>query len=168
MLNDILKKIRAQMDIDINLIIAESETTVERIAHETKLNKEKIIWNAKTEEMKAKIDVQCEIEYIKADADLKCALNEKEGGKKIMRAEKISTPLNRQLNDYTTNVRKIQVQDALAKNDNLVLTGTHGGKMANKLLLVEAALKDVTNANRKQLMDTEKLSLLTGFAKLMK
>ena len=46
----------------------------------------------------------------------------------------------RHLNRYTSKKLKIQVFEALASNDKLVITGNSGGLVANRMLMVDAAL----------------------------
>lgn len=58
----------------------------------------------------------------------------------IFEAEGISAPLNRYLNEHTTELLKLKAQCALAMNEHLVVTGIEGGKAANTLLQANAIL----------------------------
>ena len=63
----------------------------------------------------------------------------------LYRAEGISAPKNKELNEYLSSMRKIKAQEALANNDKLVVTGTSGGQTANQMLLADAALNNSKN-----------------------
>lgn len=92
----------------------------------------------------------------------------------IFAAEGISGPLNRNLNDHSTELLKLKAQYALALNDKvctssdniictrrrhitrffynqqLVVTGVDGGKVANALLQANEVLKDSLIVDRDQ------------------
>jgi len=145
--NDVLEKISVQMMIDIDLIIAENEATIQRINDEAKLEIEQVREDAESDCAIARVDAVQEMKDTEAKADAVCALNESKGNKELYKAEGFSAPKNRKLNEFLTSMRKIKAQDALANNDKLVVTGTSGGLAANNLLLVDAALKHVKSGS---------------------
>ena len=70
----------------------------------------------------------------------------------------------RRLYKHDSNKLKIQVQEALANNDRLVITGTSGGIAANRMLMMSAAL---VNSPLNEIPDTKKRVLLDELALLL-
>ena len=80
----------------------------------------------------------------------------------LFNAEGVAAPKNRTLNDFTTSLHRLKAQAALASNELLVVTGTSGGTAANRLLLVDAALKDM--GSRSSLDKEERTAMLSELA----
>jgi len=71
----------------------------------------------------------------------------------------------RHFNKHNSKKLKVQVFEALANNDRLVITGNSGGLAANRMLMVDAALvnssmNDTSDPRRKAIID--ELNLLSG------
>jgi len=166
---DSLQKIRVQMEVDVNTINAESEYTVQKIMDVAKLDTNKIEGETAAEAGLAKIEAVGEAKYTEAVADMQGAKFEAIGEEAVFRAEVISTPMMRQFNDHQTSLLKLKAQNALANNDKLIITGTSGGKAANKILMADAALKNKglsTMSYDKRQVALAELALLTGNAKV--
>lgn len=146
--DDMLKKINAQMKGDVALIIGENEATLQRINDGVKLEVEQVKGDAESDCAVALAEADQEVNNIIAKADAVSALNESKGNKDLYNAEGFSAPRNRKLNEHLTSLRQIKAQEALANNDKLVVTGTSGGLAANKLLLADAALKHVKSGEQ--------------------
>lgn len=138
-----ISSIETQMNIDVELVKVESDLTVQRIEDETRLETEKI-------REQSVADGEVNVAHAKADVDvlvsvseLEVAKNDAKGEKAIFKAEGISAPLNRKLNDHITSMHLLKAQSAMAGNEKLVISGTQGGRAANSLLQVDAALSSV-------------------------
>ena len=80
-LQDTVEKIKAQTEIDVNLISAESEYTIQKIIFATKLETRKILEESKAESTVATVDAIGEARKVEANADMECATFEAIGQK---------------------------------------------------------------------------------------
>jgi len=159
--SDNLAKISFQMTMDVAMIAAENGATIQRIGDTTKLEVEQVKEETKLDVGIARVDAIEEMKYIEAKADAVSALNESQGKKVLYRAEGVSAPKNKKLNEYLTSMRKIKAQEALANNDKLVVTGTSGGLAANKMLLADAVLR---NTKKRPKFTSERSNILSELA----
>ena len=53
----------------------------------------------------------------------------------------------RSVNEHKSKMLKIKVHESLAENDRIVITGTSGGNTANKIIMVDAALVNVSRSD---------------------
>jgi len=138
-----IQSIETQMSIDVELVSVESNLTVQRIEDETRMETEKIREQSIAD---GEVDIaktKAEIDVLLAEGELDVAKNIAKGEKAIFKAEGISAPLNRKLNDHISNMHLLKAQSALAENEKLVISGTQGGSAANSLLQADAALSSM-------------------------
>lgn len=161
----VLRNVTTQMIIDVDLVNAESNLTVQRIRDQTKLDTERIRETTEAEAAVITVAAEAEVKEQMAEAELKCAQLSAKGDKAIFNAEGISAPKNRTLNDHTTSLKRLEAQASLASNDKLIVTGTSGGDAANRLMLADAALKDSARRRGKVAPDpSERSALLSEIA----
>ena len=79
----------------------------------------------------------------------------------LYNAEGISAEKNEKLNNYLTSKKVLEVQNALAQNEKLVVTGISGGRAANMMLKANIALKD---SNIQNIPETSRTSMLSEIA----
>ncbi|KAL3797498.1 hypothetical protein HJC23_009862 [Cyclotella cryptica] len=138
-----VKSIETQMCIDVELVQVESNLTVKRIQDETRLETERIREQSKADSEIELAKAKAEVDMILANGELDVAKIAAKGDKAIFEAEGIAAPLNCKLNDHTTELLRLKAQYALATNDQLVVTGTEGGRAASTLLQANSVFSDV-------------------------
>eukprot|EP00591_Stephanopyxis_turris_P011255 CAMPEP_0195526976 /NCGR_PEP_ID=MMETSP0794_2-20130614/28347_1 /TAXON_ID=515487 /ORGANISM="Stephanopyxis turris, Strain CCMP 815" /LENGTH=528 /DNA_ID=CAMNT_0040657779 /DNA_START=75 /DNA_END=1661 /DNA_ORIENTATION=- len=157
----VLTHIMTQAKVDVAMVNAESNNTVQRIEDRTRLEKNRIILTAELDASKRMTDVRANVQDIEAKAELACSNLSAKGDKAIFNAYGISAPMIRVLNEFKTDRRKLRVQDALASNDKVVITGTSSGKAANQMMLADAAL---AHAHKGKVNDKARSSMLSEIA----
>uniref|UniRef100_A0A7S2IFT9 Band 7 domain-containing protein n=1 Tax=Helicotheca tamesis TaxID=374047 RepID=A0A7S2IFT9_9STRA len=160
----IIKNIKCQMNIDVSVVDAESELAVQRINDRAKLETEKVREGAERDAALIEVDAQTEERKIRAQAELKCAELSAKGEKAVFHAEGVSAPMNRALNEQLTSLKKLEAQQSLANNGQLIVTGTSGGEAANRLILAEAALEKSVKTFPSQRQQQERSSILSEIA----
>lgn len=141
-----ISKIQLQSDRDVGIIKAESSLKVRKINETCKKEIERIELSAKAESAVTYSETAYDVAEIKAKSQLECAQLAASGDKTLFKAEGTSAPKIRTLREYVTNQKKIEVQDALASNDKVVVTGKNGGTAANNLLLAEACISSASKS----------------------
>lgn len=144
-----VERINTQMNADVGLVKAESDLAVQRIVDTTLLEAERVELEAANNSSRAYAEVQVTVKDLGAQAELKCSKLSAKGDEAIFSAEGDIAPKMRVFNEFTTNMKKMNVQESLANNSKLVVTGLSGGEAANKLILADAALSNHGNTNNK-------------------
>lgn len=152
----------AQADARVSKLDAESKSQVQGIRDKTVLATEEIICKSDCKATELHAKTKAAVSVINAKAKLRATKLSAKGEKALFHAEGVSAPLNRTLNNHTTELKKYKAQEKLASNKNLVITGTTGGKAANRLILTEAALSagDSRKSSKKSKETTSILSQL--------
>jgi len=140
-----LKEIKTQMAIDVGLVHAESNLTVSRRNDQSILEAGKIRLEADFEAAKSLQAANAKVRHVESNTNLQCAKFEAKGDKKLFTSYGESAPKIRTFNEHTTKKHRLAVQDALASNEKLIITGISGGEAANQILLVDAALSDTNH-----------------------
>ncbi len=138
-----VRTIETQMHIDVGLVKAENDLTVQRIVDETRLETERIRVQSESDAEAMLAEAKNEVDAISAKGDLEVAKNVAKGEKgacvsrvwksfssspgshsfrlpaitiAMFKAEGISAPLNRKLNDHVSKLHLLKAQSELAKN----------------------------------------------------
>jgi len=166
-----IRSIETQMEIDVKLVGVESNLTVQRIEDETRMETEKIREQSIADGEVSVARANAEVAVMMAKGELEVAKNVTKGDKAIFKAEGISAPLNKKLNDHVSSIHLLKAQSALAENERLVIVGTHGGKAANSLLQADAALssvpEDYENTSRESILTEMAIASGRGDVRIM-
>lgn len=155
-----VERINTQAQADVALVHAESDLTVQRINDASTLEAERVELEAANNSSKAYAEVRATVRDMEAKADLRCDHLSADGDRALFSAEGDSAPKMRTYNDHLTNVRRLGVQESLANNARLVVTGVSGGEAANRLLLADAALSSDNFKDLNNKRDSEERSRL--------
>jgi len=162
--NKELNLIKIQSMNDVGMVKAQSGIEVRRIYDASTLTSEKIKLEAESKSTKLNTEAKTEADIIRAKAEYECAVLQSTGDKVVFNAHGIAAPKIRQLRDFTTDQKKIAAQASLASNKRLVITGTSGGKAANKMLVADAALADIQNMDHSGLAGKARSDMLSEYA----
>ena len=159
-----ISKIKLQNSRDVRMIDAESSLQVNKVDQVCAKEVSRIELSAEAESAKAYSDTNFTINVIKAQADLDCAKLSAQADKTMFKAEGMSAPKIRSLNNHITSVKKLEVQGALARNEHVIITGKSGGTSANKILLTDACISNNTKYRRSTNDGIAELALASGKA----
>jgi len=137
-----ISKIAVQNSRDVQVIKYESSFKVKKVNELCEKEVSRVQLTAALEAAKTHADADFFCMDVSAKAKLECAQLSAKADDIVFKAEGVSAPKNRTLNNYLTEMRKLEVQNSLAENDQVIITGTSGGNAANKLLQVDACLSD--------------------------
>merc|ERR1712232_207242 len=138
-----LRRIVTNGNVDVSLTNSESALTVQRIYYDSLLEEKRIKFEAEEKSTILDANTSAKTRDIDAKADLKCAELQASADLMVFKAEGESASKMKTFNDHHTNMQKIGVQESLAQNEKLVVTGISGGNAANRLVLADAALKAI-------------------------
>mmetsp|Transcript_27775 Transcript_27775/g.31734 ORF Transcript_27775/g.31734 Transcript_27775/m.31734 type:complete len:544 (+) Transcript_27775:94-1725(+) len=158
-----LLEIEVEKSIETAKIDAVGQQEEQTIRNKTRLKATQITEQSKAEAAKRRAESKSKVDKIQAKADFECSKLSAEGDKTRFQAEGISAPLNRELNEHITCMKKLEAQTALAMNKKLIITGTAGGEAANRLILTEATLNDAQK-NKTSQSASEKSGILSQLA----
>uniref|UniRef100_A0A7S4NII5 Band 7 domain-containing protein n=1 Tax=Odontella aurita TaxID=265563 RepID=A0A7S4NII5_9STRA len=156
--------VSTQMVVDVDLVSAENALTVQRIRDATRLETERTTKEAEAKSAVSRCAAEAKVREVDAEAEAKYSELQAQGDKALFHAEGISAPKNRTLHEHTTSLLRLRAQDALASNDQLVITGTSGGKAANRMLLADAALSGLPQSRGGAVSAEERSALLSELA----
>jgi hypothetical protein len=158
-----LVNINTQKKNEKTRIKAESDREVQQIRDNTMLNVSEFTEKSKVDAAEKRAVSKAKIDKVKARAELECSKMAAKGDKALFKAEGISAPLNRALNEHTTALKKFEAQLQLASNEKLIVAGMTGGDAANRLILTEAVLNDA-EAKRSAMSAAETSAILSEIA----
>lgn len=159
----VVERMVTQMIIDVEAVAADSNIAVQRIRDTTKLEVQRVELEAEAQSVKEYADVHATVMDMDAKAELTCSRLSARGDNAVFAAEGTIAPKMKVFNDYTTDMRKLDVQESLAGNSKLVVTGLSGGEAANQLILADAALGGV-GGGRGGISGEERSRLLSELA----
>jgi len=174
------KEQAVQHQNELKLMKEEGLKAISNLEAENKINKQLIYENGAHAVQTVNLMSEMEVDRIKLEAELK-SIQEKtqakyasneitakselesanlvaKGNKLVYNAHGKVAPMIRTLNSHLTNKKRLEVNDSLASNSKVIVTGISGGNAANKMILADAALSEVNALHESSPSRSEMLS----------
>jgi len=142
----VVSYIDTENSINNGMIHWKGEHTVQKINLQSKIEVESIKLEAQSRSTKQETDANYEVNVVESKSELESANLKAKGDALMYNAHGTVAPMIRTLNNHLTEKKRLEVNDCLASNSKVTITGTSGGEAANKMILADAALAKANNS----------------------
>jgi len=158
--------IQAENEINKGMIYANGSYDVKLVGLKSEMEVDRIKLEAESKSEKDKTEADFNAKSIESKSELESTNLIATGDKLVYNAHGKVAPMIRTLNNHLTKKLKLEVSSCLASNSNVIITGTHGGDAANKMILADAALGDHTNPKISRSDMISEIAVASGKAKV--